>query len=60
MSNKFLWLGARDVNNNNTYYWETGDRVGFDNWRAGTPDGFASGDGGKCLSTMVSVSHIHL
>ena len=45
------------MNNNNTYYWDTGPEVSFNDWRAGGPDGFQSDDGGECLSSMVNVTY---
>ena len=52
-ANKYIWLGARDVNKNNTYYWVNGAPVTFNDWRFGHPDGVPSGAGGNCISSLV-------
>ena len=54
-TNQYIWLGASDVNHNNTFYWLTGDIVTFNDWRYGKPDGFIPGTNGKCVAAMVSI-----
>lgn len=51
-ANKYIWLGARDVNKNNTYYWVNGAPMTFNDWRLGHPDGVPSGAGGNCISSL--------